>query len=220
VPASAAALPLRIEKPDPAAEIRFLGLIAVIMLTSINRRDPMMSVFEIKPVNPETYRQQTRRSTLVVVVTFLVLAMGLSTAAVGMFGEPGGDNLRLNIAGVVAGLLLTISLVRIVYWQQPWMAAAVYGWRLKRSLMRVTNVMHHVTAGVAISDESAIKLLRFYHLGLTQMHQLDANSSSLLEVKAEIERHRETMQAQGLELDQQRLEPAWIEAVKKIDAAK
>lgn len=180
----------------------------------------MMSVFEIKPVNPETYRQQTRRSTLVVVVTFLVLAMGLSTAAVGMFGESGGDNLRLNIAGVVAGVLLTIALVRIVYWQQPWMAAAVYGWHLKRSLMRVTNVMHHVTAGVAIGDESAIKLLRFYHLGLSQMHQLDANSSSLLEVKAEIERHRESMQAQGLNPDQQRLEPAWIEAVKKIDAAK
>jgi len=179
-----------------------------------------MSAFEIKPLSPETYRQQTRRSTLVVAVTFVVLAMGLSTLAVAMFGEPGGDNLWLNIAGVVLGLLLTIALVRKVYWQQPWMAAAVYGWRLKRSLMSVTNVMHHVKAGVLVGDETAMKLLRFYHLGLAQMHQLDANSSSLLEVKAEIERHKESMQAQGLELDQPRLETAWIEAVKKIDAVK
>ncbi|MHB0764852.1 DUF3087 domain-containing protein [Stutzerimonas sp. NM35] len=179
-----------------------------------------MSAFEIKPLSPDVYRQQTRRSTLVVAVTFVVLAMGLSTVAVTVFGQPGGDNLRLNIAGVVAGLLLTIALVRLVYWPQPWMASAVYGWRLKRSLMNVTNVMHHVKTGVVIGDESAIKLLRFYHLGLTQMHQLDANSSSLLDVKAEIERHRESMQAQGLDPDQPRLEPAWIEAVKKIDAAK
>ena len=140
--------------------------------------------------------------------------------AVAMFGEPGGDNLRLNIAGVVAGLLLTIALVRTFYWEQPWMASAVYGWRLKRSLMSVTNVMHHVKAGVAAGDETAMKLLRFYHLGLTQMHQLDANSSSLLEVRAEIEGHKERMQAQGLDLDQQRLEAGWIDTVKKIDAAK
>lgn len=179
-----------------------------------------MSSFEIRPQNPETYRQQTRRSTLVVAATFAVLAMGLSTMAVAMFGEPGGDNLRLNIAGVVAGLLLTIAQVRTFYWEQPWMASAVYGWRLKRSLMSVTNVMHHVKAGVAAGDETAMKLLRFYHLGLTQMHQLDANSSSLLEVRAEIEGHKERMQAQGLDLDQQRLEAGWIDTVKKIDAAK
>lgn len=179
-----------------------------------------MSVFEIRSMNPETYRQQTRRSTLVVAATFVVLAMGLSTLAVAIFGEPGGDNFRLNIAGVVAGLLLTIALVRMFYWQQPWMAAAVYGWGLKRSLMRVTNVMHHVKAGVLVGDEVSMKLLRFYHLGLTQMHQLDANSSSLLEVRAEIEGHKELMQAQGLELDQQRLEAGWIDTVKKIDAAK
>jgi len=179
-----------------------------------------MPVFEIQPLNPETYRQQTRRSTLIVAVTFLVLAMSLSSVAVALFGEPGGDNLPLNIAGVAAGFALTGLLLRKVYWTQPWMASAVYGWRLKRSLMRVTNVMHHVTAGVAIKDPTAMKLLRFYHLGLTQMHQLDANSSSLLEVSAEIERHREAMQAQGLDLDQRRLEPAWIDAVKKIDAVK
>ena len=179
-----------------------------------------MPVFEIKPVNPETYRRETRRSTLIVVVTFAALAMGLSTLAVTLFGEPGGDNLRLNIAGVAVGFALTVLLVRMLYWSQPWMASAVYGWRLKRSLMSVTNLMHHVTAGVAAADPVAMKLLRFYHLGLTQMHQLDANSGSLLEVKAEIERHRERMEEQGLDTDQPRLEPAWLDAVKRIDAVK
>ncbi len=135
-----------------------------------------MVLFEIVPRSPETYRRETRRSTLIVVATFAALAMGLATLAVMLFGEPGGDNLRLNIGGVIAGLVLTIGLVRSLYWQQAWMASAVYGWQLKRSLMRVTNMMHQVKAGVSAGDADAMKLLRFYHLGLTQMHQLDGNA--------------------------------------------
>ena len=117
-----------------------------------------MVVFEIKSLSPETYRQQTRRSTLIVAVTFAVLAMGLATLAVALFGETGADNLKWNIAGVVAGLLVTAALVRFVFLQQPWMSCSAYGWNLKRSLMSVTNVMHHVTAGVAADDQAAALL--------------------------------------------------------------
>lgn len=179
-----------------------------------------MVVFDIQPLSPEIYRQQTRRSTLVVVVTFAVLAMGLASLAVALFGEAGGDNLRLNIAGVVAGLLLTVGLVRFLYWKQGWMSCAVYGWRLKRSLMSVTNVMHHVTAGVEAGDPEAIKLLRFYHLGLTQMHMLDGNSASLSEVTGDIDRHRDLMQARGLDVDQSRLHEEWLTAVKGFAATR
>ena len=179
-----------------------------------------MVVFEIKPLNPEAYRQQTRRSTLVVVATFAVLAMGLAALAVALFGEPGADNLRWNIAGVVLGLLLTATLVRFVYWKQPWMACAAYGWRLKRSLMSVTNLMHHVTAGVAEGDPEAIKLLRFYHLGLTQMHQLDGNSASLGEVQHDIDRHRDLMEARGLDPDQRALDDSWLGSVRRFAALK
>jgi hypothetical protein len=177
-------------------------------------------IFEIKPLSPEIYRRQTRRSTLVVVATFAVLAMGLATFAVTAFGETGQDNLRLNMAGVVAGLLLTAALVRLVYWKQAWMACAVYGWRLKRSLMSITNVMHHVTAGVAAGDADAIKLLRFYHLGLTQMHLLDGNSASLGEATGEIDRHRELMEARGMNIDQNQLDDRWLGSVKRFAALK
>lgn len=46
-------------------------------------------MFEIQPQNPEIYRSQTRRSTIIIALIFLALAMVLSTAAVAMFGEPG-----------------------------------------------------------------------------------------------------------------------------------
>ncbi|WP_123473979.1 DUF3087 family protein, partial [Pseudomonas protegens] len=96
------------------------------------------------------------------------------------------------------GLLISASLLRSVFWSKPWMAAAVYGWLLKRSLMRVTNVMHQVTAGVAAGDSAALKLLRFYHLGLIQMHQLDANSSAHGQMHVEVKRHLALLAEHGI----------------------
>jgi hypothetical protein len=177
-------------------------------------------MFEIRQLNPEKYRQQTRRSTLIIALIFVLLGMLLSSIAVLLFGEPGGDNFRLNLGGIIAGLLLTIALVRLKFWQQPWMAPAVYGWQLKRKLMSITNVMHHVTAGVAAHDQTAMKLLRFYHLGLTQMHQLDANSSALSQVIAEINRHKASMEDLSMETEQNQMNPDWLAAVKKIDPGK
>lgn len=174
-----------------------------------------IAMFEIKPWDANTYRQQTRRSTLIVVVVFVALAMLLSSLAVMLFGTPGGDNFRFNLGGVIAAVLVMIALMRLYFWSQPWMGAAVYGWQLKRSLMSITNVMHQVTAGVQAQDPMAMKLLRFYHLGLAQMHQLDANSSAQGSLSREIDEHLEKMQALNLDTEQPQLDPAWIEAVKR-----
>ena len=64
------------------------------------------AMFEIQPMNADTYRQQTRRSTIIIALIFLALAMVLSTAAVTLFGEPGGDNLRFNVGGVFVAVLV------------------------------------------------------------------------------------------------------------------
>ena len=179
-------------------------------------KEPTM--FEIdQQLDPVTYRRETRRNTLVVALIFIALAMALASASVQLFGEPGADNFRWNLGGVIVGLLLSVAVVRLLFWSQPWMAATVYGWRLKRGLMSVTNVMHHVKAGVVARDPCAMKLLRFYHLGLAQMHRLDGNNADITEI-GEAEVHRERMEAQGLETAQYRLDPAWIEAVKQHPA--
>ena len=172
-------------------------------------------MFEIQPQNPERYRSQTRRSTIIIALIFLTLAMVLSTTAVALFGEPGGDNLRFNVGGVFVSVLLMAALMRGTFWTQPWMAPAVYGWRLKRSLMSITNVMHQVTAAVEKEDPTAMKLLRFYHLGLSQMHELDGNSSDHSQLTREMDQHKARMEALGIETDQMQLNPAWLEAMKQ-----
>lgn len=177
-------------------------------------------IFVITPMDPEHYRAKTRLSTFAIAGLFLLLGLGISSVLVQLFGEPGGDNLRWNIGGVLVGLAVTVALVRWVFWQQPWMAPAVYGWRLKRTLMRVTNVMHHVKAGVAAQQPVAMAVLRFYHLGLTQMHQLDGDSSSLSQAVPEINKHFEAMQALGLDTEQTRFEPGWLAEMKAIPASR
>lgn len=173
------------------------------------------ALFRLKKINPETYRSETRKATWIIIVIFVALAMLLSSLLVMFFGEPGGNNFKLNVAGVASAVFITAALVRLVFSQQPWMAANVYGWQLKRSLMQVTNVMHHVADAVTAGNPAAMKLLRFYHLGLMQMHQLDANSSEASQIMREINAHAEQMLEMGIDCDQQALDPAWIQAVKK-----
>ncbi|MHC8326485.1 DUF3087 family protein [Pseudomonas sp. LB1P83] len=172
-------------------------------------------MFEIQPMNAELFRKQTRRSTVIIALIFLALAMVLSTVAVALFGEPGGDNLRFNVGGVFVAVLLMAALMRGTFWSQAWMAPAVYGWQLKRSLMSITNVMHQVTAAVEVGDPTAMKLLRFYQLGLSQMHELDGNSSDHGQLSREMEQHKARMEALGLDTEQTQLNPAWLEAVKQ-----
>ena len=173
-------------------------------------------MFEIQPMSPERYRKETRTITLAILAIFVLLALTSATVAVKLLGEPGGDNFRWNLLGVLTGLAGTVAIVRLKLWPTPWMAPAVYGWRLKRSLMRVTNQMHQVKAGIEAKDPAAMKLLRFYHLGVTQMHQLDGNLSELSQMVREIDQHREAMEAQGLDVEQHRLDPAWLESVKRF----
>ena len=170
-------------------------------------------MFEIQPMNAEQYRQQTRRSTLIVCVILAALCTLMASLSLTLFGEPGGHNFRWNLGGVIAGLLLTIAVVRLYLWQQPWMAAAVYGFHLKRNLMKVTNILHKVETQVAAGDPTAMRVLRFYHLGLIQMHQLEDNQTAISDMVKSIDQHRERMLAAGLDPEQNRLDPAWLAAL-------
>ena len=175
-------------------------------------------MFELKQVDPVRYRQQTRRSTIILSLLFLCLAMSLAALAVALFGEPGGDNFRWNLGGVLTALALTAALLRTTFSKQPWMAPAVSGWQLKRSLMSITNVMHHVNAGVSAGDPDALKLLRFYQLGIAQMYELDGNSSDQSQLARESLEHLQRLQTQGINPEQHRLDPAWVQAVKRFAA--
>lgn len=177
-------------------------------------RPSKQRIFELQAIQPEAYRAQTRKTSMIIIAIFAVSAMLLSSVLVVSFGESGGNNFKWNLSGVLLGVLLTSVLVGNWFNKQPWMAASVYGWRLKRSLMSVTNCMHQVKAGVADSNPTAMQVLRFYHLALLHMHQLDGNSSDASSIVKEMDEHKERMEALQLSTDQQQLHPDWLLQLK------
>lgn len=168
------------------------------------------TAFRLQHYDPETFRAATRNASIRIILLFAVTAMLLSAGLVAWLGEPGGNNFKWNLTGVVLGLLLTSALVTGLFRKQPWMSASVYGWRLKRNLMSITNRMHQLKAAVEQQDEKAMYLLRFYHLALYHMHQLDGNSSAASDLVREMDEHVTAMTALHLEPDQPELKPEWL----------
>jgi len=172
--------------------------------------------FELEKRDPENFRQETRKSTFILIAIFAVLGMGLSTLSVSYFGTPDGNNFVWNVAGVFAGFALTTIIFKTILWKHPIMEASAYSWKLKRCLMKVTNIMHHVEAGVEQNDETAIKLLRFYHLALMQMHKLEGNDAGISEQQKPMQKLMTKIEALGLNPEQTRFDPDWIEKVKQF----
>lgn len=176
----------------------------------------MSDIFELEQRDPASFRTETRKSTFILIVIFAVLGMGLSTLSVSYFGSPDGNNFLYNAAGVVAGFILTTIIFKTLLWKHPIMEASTYSWKLKRCLMKVTNIMHHVESGVEQDNVTAIQLLRFYHLALTQMHKLEGNDSGISELQKPMQKLMTKIEALGLDPEQTRFYPEWIDVVKKL----
>lgn len=170
-------------------------------------------MFTLQPMDAQYYRSQTRRSTLIICALLAALCFLMASASIALFGSEEGSNFRWNLAGVIVGVLLTIGIARYYLWDQPWMAPAAYGFRLKRNLMKVTNILHQVEAGAAANDPVAMRVLRFYHLGLLQMHTLEDNSTGISDMVGKIDLHRAQMLEQGLDPEQNSLDPAWLDEI-------
>lgn len=181
-----------------------------VMASTQDRSQP----FSLQQADPESYRAETRKASIRIIAVFAISAMLLAGLLVAAFGESGGNNFKWNLTGVLLGVLLTSALVGGLFRKQEWMQASIYGWRLKRSLMSITNQMHHLKDQVAEENPQAMQLLRFYHLALQQMHQLDGNSVASSELVREMDQHAELMRNLGLELNQPTLNPEWLTQLK------
>lgn len=172
-------------------------------------------MFTLQNLDPTEYRQRTRKSSFILIVVFAAVAMGLASLLVIVWGTPGGNNFRLNLLGVLLGLVITLLLIKLVFSKQPFMKEAIYGWHLKRNLMRVTNKMHTIKELAAAELPQALQLLHFYHLALEQMHQLEGDDTALLELKVEKLTTEEKMQELGIDTNLTSLNPAWLRMIEQ-----
>lgn len=168
-------------------------------------------MFEIQDIDPKQYRKKTRNATLIIMGIFLVIGMLCALASVKFLSPYNNNHLVLNFMGAFVGLIITFTIVKVFFADKPWMREALYGWKLKRSLMRITNVIEKLRKDVAINDHKALKIMRFYHLGLEQMHRLEDNHTALIDLLSEKKHLEDTMMAAGLDLNQTRFDPSQLD---------
>lgn len=174
-------------------------------------------MFVLEEIDPKQYREKTRNSTLIIMAIFLVIGMLFATASVKLLSPYNSNPWVLNFLGAFVGLIVTFFIVKLFFINKPWMREAMYGWRLKRSLMRITNVMEKLRKDVEINDHKAMKTMRFYHLGLEQMHRLEDNHHALIDLLAEKKTLEEKMTAAGLDLNQTSFSPEQVERYHKTE---
>jgi hypothetical protein len=172
-------------------------------------------MFKIETIDPKYYRKKTRNATIMIMLIFIVIGFASAYLTVTTLGEYSNNKLVLNLLGAFIGLIITGFIVKIFFADKPWMRESMYSWRLKRSLMHITNVLQKVKDQADQNDEQAMKIMRFYHLGLTQMHQLEDNNHALIDLAAETSALEVKMTELDLELNQTEFDPQWIEVYKE-----
>jgi len=171
-------------------------------------------MFKIEEIDPVYYRKQTRKATFIVMAIFIVIGFGFATLAVELFGEYSSNKLVLNFMGAFVGLLITGTIVKVFFADKEWMKEAIYAWRLKRNLMYISNVLQNIKDAVENDDQQAMKILRFYHLGLEQMHRLEDNNQALIDVIADKKKLAAKMEALNVDLNQFEFDFTWTEEYK------
>ena len=150
-------------------------------------------MFKLEEIDPVFYRKQTRKSTLIIMALFLVIGFITANLAVKWLGDYSNNHIVLNFLGALVGLFITFAIVKLFFVDKPWMLEAMYAWRLKRRLMYIGNVKRQLEEAIENNDPNAMKVMRFYHLGLEQMHKLEDNHHALIDLEAEKKALAKTM---------------------------
>lgn len=169
-------------------------------------------MFQIQAIDPQHYRTSTRNATIRIMALFILVGFSTSYGFYSLFDNP-PNPLTLQIIGALIGLGLVFWITATFFKHQPWMKEAMYGWQLKRSLMHLTNAMQSLQKGVDADDIEAMKLMRFYHLGVTQMYTLEQNTTGLIDLKAERDALAARLQRLGVDPEQTCFELAKLKAV-------
>ena len=167
-------------------------------------------MFHIEDIDPKVYRTRSRNATLVMMAIFIVIGFVLAQLSLHYLGPYNDNKIVLNLMGGVAGLIVTGFIVKAFLADKPFMKETMYAFRLKRNLMYVTNKLRPIKEAAEAGDTNAMKCLRFYHIGLTQMHKFDNNTTALIDLDAEIRLLLDKMNELELDTQQTSFDPEWV----------
>ncbi|MCP4597006.1 DUF3087 family protein [Neptuniibacter sp.] len=129
---------------------------------------------ELREIDKEVYKQKQRKVAVVLCLIFAVLGLGLSALLRNYYGNPEGENMMVNLTGVLIGLILTIVLFSQVS-SKPYFDELRYAWNLKKQALKIQNHRHKWEAMLEEGNQTAATVLAFYHKATLQLQQLERN---------------------------------------------
>ncbi|WP_319557536.1 DUF3087 family protein [Thiomicrorhabdus sp.] len=169
-------------------------------------------MFQIESIDPKVFKQQTRKATMIIMAMFIVIGFITARLSNHYLGPYSNSPVVVNLLGAFIGLVITGLIVKTFFADKAWMHEAVYAFRLKRHLIMVTNRLRPLQEASERNDITAIKLMRFYHLGLEQMHKFEGNSTALIDLAAEKRELEKKMQELNISLEQKSLNPKELDS--------
>ena len=153
---------------------------------------------QLRTIDKEIYKQKQRRVALVLCVIFAVLGLSLSYVLRLYFGQAEGENMWVNLAGVLLGLVITLT-VFSQFKSRPYFDELRYGWNLKRLALKIQNHRHRWEAQLEASDQTAATVLAFYHEATLQLQALERNEFGYSETVTRQNQFLERCEVLGLE---------------------
>lgn len=155
---------------------------------------------ELQDIDKSVYKQKQRKAGILGCAVFATLGLGISAALRSYYGNPEGDNMAVNLTGVIIGLLITIAIFSQIS-KKPFFDELRYGWNLKRQALKIQNHRHRWEALLEEGSSNAAIVLAFYYKATLQLQNLDGNEFGYSDTLEREKRFLESCTQLGLEAD-------------------
>lgn len=157
---------------------------------------------KLQEIDKPTYRSKQRRVALVLASVFLVLGMSLAAGLRAWGGNAEGENMMLNMAGVLLGLVITGGMLSLVS-GKPYFDELRYAWNLKKQVLKIQNKKHIWRERATEGNQTAATVMAFYYAGVIQLQHLENNEFGQKEMAEEREAFEKSCASHNLTYDPQ-----------------
>ena len=145
----------------------------------------MTASFQLIDVNKTRYRKHLNVIIVGFIAVFALLAVGFGSVLIAIFSEPGANNFKLNVIGVVIALAVCAAILAKLK-HHDYFTEVYYIWQLKQIQNRIFRKLTVIKKGAEQGQSNAISVLYFYYLSLQKIYLLDDNTITITKVNKEL----------------------------------
>ena len=136
---------------------------------------------QLQQIDKARYNKHIKITFFAICGFMLAVSLGVSTLLIHFWGGPEGENLWLNVAGVVVAALLLAQILSLVQ-RHPFLYEVVYVRKLKAELNRIYRKQRKIKASAEEGDAQAMAILDYSYRTSRHVFELDNNTLTLEEL--------------------------------------